>query len=114
MGDSVNRPRSYTSGPPGAAILAAMRARTTNVEGNVRLAGRTALITGASHGIGRATALAFAREGADIAITYRRRDEGVRETASEIVGLGRRVHVMQAELSERERCAAVVDEATQV
>ena len=53
----------------------------------MRLEGKRALVTGASHGIGQATALA--REGADVAITWRSREEGARETARRVEELGR-------------------------
>jgi len=48
------------------------------------LAGRTMVITGASSGIGRGIALAAARAGADIALTYHSNEAGARETAGEI------------------------------
>jgi NAD(P)-dependent dehydrogenase (short-subunit alcohol dehydrogenase family) len=80
----------------------------------MRLAGKCALITGASHGIGQATALAFAREGADIAFTWRGREAGARQTAAEVEALGRRVHVTQAELTDHDACGRVVDEAVRV
>ena len=56
----------------------------------MQLAGQIALITGGSRGIGRATALAFAREGADIAFCHL--DDGAKAdaTAAEITALGRR------------------------
>ena len=54
------------------------------------LEGRTMLVTGASSGIGRAIAVAAARAGADVAITYRENQEGARQTEREIAGLGRR------------------------
>jgi NAD(P)-dependent dehydrogenase (short-subunit alcohol dehydrogenase family) len=78
--------------------------------GAMRLAGKTALVTGASHGIGRATALVFAREGADVAFTWRSREAGARQTAAEIAALGRRAHVMQAEMTDLDVCARIVDE----
>jgi 3-oxoacyl-[acyl-carrier protein] reductase len=56
----------------------------------ISLAGRTALVTGGSRGIGRATALLLARAGADVAITYHTRVADADAVAEEIRGLGRR------------------------
>lgn len=56
----------------------------------MKLAGQIALVTGGSRGIGRATALAFAAEGADIAFCHLNDDAKADETAAEIVALGRR------------------------
>ena len=56
----------------------------------MKLAGKIALITGGSRGIGRATALAFAAEGADIAFCHLNDDAKAGETATEIHALGRR------------------------
>jgi NAD(P)-dependent dehydrogenase (short-subunit alcohol dehydrogenase family) len=53
----------------------------------MRLAGRVALITGASRGIGRAIAMELAREGADIAVNYRKQAAAAEETAAEILAL---------------------------
>jgi len=55
-----------------------------------RLSDKTAIITGSSGGIGRATALEFAREGADVVIHYGRRQSAAQEVASQISSLGRR------------------------
>src|ERR1700733_3263925 len=52
----------------------------SSYEGTGRLEGRPALITGADSGIGRAVALAFAREGADVAISYLSEEKDARET----------------------------------
>jgi len=59
----------------------------------MRLEGRRALVTGASRGIGRAIALAFAAEGADVAITARGK-EALAETYDAITAAGRRAHAM--------------------
>src|SRR6516162_599761 len=58
--------------------------------GDMKLAGQVALVTGGSRGIGRATALAFAAEGADIAFCHLDDGPKAEETANEIRALGRR------------------------
>lgn len=77
----------------------------------MRLEGKRALVTGASHGIGQATALALARDGADVAITWRGREEGARETARRIEALRQRAVAIQANVTDRGACARLVDEA---
>ena len=64
------------------------------------LAGRAMLVTGASSGIGRAIALAAARAGADVAITYRTNQEGAREVEREIRTLGRRAATLRLDLAD--------------
>ena len=75
------------------------------------LAGRTALITGASRGIGRAIALALAKDGADVAIHYNRDRAGAEETASAIEALGRRTFVGSAALEEPDSLQAFAESA---
>jgi 3-oxoacyl-[acyl-carrier protein] reductase len=65
------------------------------------LADRGVLVTGASSGIGRAIALAAARAGADVAITYRANVDGARDVAGDIRALGRRSAVVQLDLADR-------------
>ena len=76
-----------------------------------KLEDKTALVTGGGRGIGRAIALEFAREGADVAINYRRDREAAEKTAAEVRTLGRRVVVLQADVSDREAVEAMVAEA---
>ena len=64
------------------------------------LAGRAVLVTGASSGIGRAIALASARSGADVALTYRVNESGARDVEREIARLGRRSFVSQLDLAD--------------
>lgn len=64
------------------------------------LSGKTMLVTGASSGIGRAIALAAARAGADVAITYRVNEQGAREVEREIRVLGRRAATLQLDLAD--------------
>ncbi|HEX4627217.1 MAG TPA: SDR family oxidoreductase [Gemmatimonadales bacterium] len=64
------------------------------------LAGKVVLVTGASSGIGRAIALACAEAGADVAVGYRSSEGGATESASAIRALGRRAHVVQADIAD--------------
>jgi 3-oxoacyl-[acyl-carrier protein] reductase len=64
------------------------------------LAGRAVLVTGASSGIGRAIALAAARAGADVAVTYRQNEDGARQVERDIGALGRRAAVIRLDLTD--------------
>ena len=63
------------------------------------LSGRTALVTGASRGIGAAIAVALAREGAAVAVNYREREAPAREVARRIVAAGERALTVQADVT---------------
>lgn len=80
--------------------------------GSGRLAGRRALVTGADSGIGRAVAIAFSREGADIALSYLDSEE---PDAGEVVSLvkaeGRRAVALPGDISQEDFCIALVDHA---
>jgi len=65
----------------------------------MRLAGRTALVTGSSQGIGEAVALRLAEEGADVVVHYRSHPEGAQGVVERIAKLGRRTVAIQADLS---------------
>lgn len=75
------------------------------------LDGKTALVTGGGRGIGRGIVLELAREGADVAVNYRRDQEAAERTAAEARALGRRAHVVQADVSDREAVERMVAEA---
>ncbi len=80
----------------------------TTYRGHGRLTGRVALVTGADSGIGRAVALAFAREGADVAIAYLEEHEDARETESWVTKAGRRALVMDGDVGDPEVCEASI------
>jgi len=74
------------------------------------LTGRTALVTGASRGIGRALAVGLARAGADVALSAR--DETLlAEVAGEVEGLGRKAFVLPADVTDAEACRGLCDDA---
>jgi len=78
--------------------------------GSGRLDGRVALITGGDSGIGRATALTFAREGADIMIVYLEEDDDANDTAMEIRAMGRRCEVLATDIGVEQNCISALEE----
>jgi NAD(P)-dependent dehydrogenase (short-subunit alcohol dehydrogenase family) len=79
--------------------------------GHGRLEDRVALITGADSGIGRAVAIAFAREGADVLCSYLTEDEDAAETRRLVEAAGRRCLTVPGDIGERDHCRALVDRA---
>lgn len=72
-----------------------------------RLAGKAALITGGNTGIGRAVALAFAREGADVAVCHVTREAEAASLVDEIRGLGRRAFALHADVTVEDEVVAL-------
>ena len=77
-----------------------------------RLSGRRALVTGADSGIGRAVAIAFAREGADVAISHLSEEEtDARATATLVEAAGRKAVLLPGDISEEAFCGRLVADA---
>ncbi|WP_090546943.1 glucose 1-dehydrogenase [Paraburkholderia caballeronis] len=76
--------------------------------GSGRLAGKIALVTGGDSGIGRAVCIAFAREGADVAIAYLDEHDDARETAHYVEEAGRRALLIAGDITDRAHCRTIV------
>ncbi len=79
--------------------------------GTGRLAGKTAVITGGDSGIGRAVAIAYAREGADVLISYLSEKEDAEDTARFVREAGRTAVLVPGDISNAQQCRDVVDRA---
>jgi NAD(P)-dependent dehydrogenase (short-subunit alcohol dehydrogenase family) len=79
--------------------------------GSGRLTGKRAVITGGDSGIGRAVAIAYAREGADVLIAYLNEDEDAAEVARFVEDAGRKCVLVHGDLAEPAHCRAVIDRA---
>jgi len=79
--------------------------------GSGRLEGRKAIITGADSGIGRAVALAFAREGADVLVAYLNETEDAQETRRLVEEAGRKALLIEGDIGEADHCRRIVREA---
>jgi NAD(P)-dependent dehydrogenase (short-subunit alcohol dehydrogenase family) len=76
-----------------------------------RLKGRVALITGGDSGIGRAVALAFAREGADVVIGYLNEHEDAKETQRVVTEAGQKAVTVPGDLADEAQCKQLIDQA---
>lgn len=83
-------------------------------QGSQKLQGQAALITGGDSGIGRAVAILFAREGADVAITYLTSDDDAQETRRLVEAEGRQCLVQQADVKDAAACKRAVAETVKV
>jgi len=75
-----------------------------------RLKDRVAVVTGADSGIGRAVALAFAREGADVVISYLNEHQDAQETMRLVESAGRHAALVAGDLAEESQCHRVIEE----
>jgi NAD(P)-dependent dehydrogenase (short-subunit alcohol dehydrogenase family) len=80
-------------------------------KGAARLAGKKAIVTGGDSGIGRAVAVAFAREGADVLISYLSEQENAKETERLVEDAGRKAVLVEGDIQHAKHCRAIVDQA---
>jgi NAD(P)-dependent dehydrogenase (short-subunit alcohol dehydrogenase family) len=83
----------------------------TSYRGSGRLLDRVAIITGGDSGIGRAVAIAFAREGADVLVSYYNEDEDARETGRWVEEAGRRALLVSGDIKDEAHCRKLVERA---
>jgi NAD(P)-dependent dehydrogenase (short-subunit alcohol dehydrogenase family) len=99
--------------PPG--VLGEMTPKPDHGEesyrGSGKLTGKAAVITGGDSGIGRAVAIAFAREGADVLISYLSEHEDARETAKYVEEAGRRCVLVAGDISDRAHAKTIIPKA---
>ena len=81
--------------------------------GSARLAGKAAVITGGDSGIGRAVAIAYAREGADVLISYLEEDDDAQETARLVEDAGRKAVLVRGDISDAQHCRDIVASAVE-
>ena len=79
--------------------------------GSGQLTGRVAVITGADTGIGRAVAIAYAREGADVVISYLNEDSDAEEVRDLVESAGRRAVLVKGDVSKAQHCRDIIDTA---
>ncbi|MGA5223255.1 SDR family oxidoreductase [Streptomyces koyangensis] len=106
-------PESQQQTPPGSTTE--LRPEPDHGEesyrGSGRLAGKTAVITGGDSGIGRAVGIAFAREGADVLVSYLDEHEDAEQTRRWVKEAGRRCVLVPGDLADPAHCRAVIDTA---
>ncbi len=80
-------------------------------KGSGKLTGRKAIITGGDSGIGRAVAIAYAREGADVLISYLNEDEDAKQTAKFVEEAGQKAVLVGGDISDEAHCKKIIDTA---
>jgi NAD(P)-dependent dehydrogenase (short-subunit alcohol dehydrogenase family) len=107
------RPEQHQEGQPGrqAPMTPQPESEDREYRGSGKLEGKVALITGGDSGIGRAVAIAFAREGADVAIVYLNEQEDAETTRREVEQEGRRCIKIAGDVGDEQFCRHAVQQA---
>lgn len=84
-----------------------------NEPGHGRLEGKVAIITGGDSGIGRAVAIAYAKEGADTVIVYLDEHQDAKQTADDIYKYGKEAVLIATDISKEENCKKIIDQTLQ-
>jgi NAD(P)-dependent dehydrogenase (short-subunit alcohol dehydrogenase family) len=106
---------AQTQSPPGeeSKMRPKPRAQDPRHKGSGKLAGRVAVITGGDSGIGRAVAVAFAREGADLAVSYLSEHKDAQETQRLVKSHGRKCLLIPGDIGYESHCRKVVDQTVE-
>lgn len=107
------RPQQHQDRQPGreGEMKPAPRYENPELRGSGRIEGRVALITGGDSGIGRAVAVAFAREGADVVVAYLEENEDAKQTAHLIHEKGKRCLLHRCDIGSKAACIGAVEAA---
>lgn len=97
-----------------SALSLAPRFEAPDYKGSGKLQGRVALITGADSGIGRAVAVLFAREGADVAVAFHSSIDDAQNTRAHVEAEGQRCLLLQGDVKDSDWCRAAVHETMRV
>ncbi|CAN7393173.1 glucose 1-dehydrogenase [Massilia sp. LjRoot122] len=110
----MNQPKQQQE-PPGTEALLTPKADhgESSYVGSGKLKDKACIITGGDSGIGRAVALAFAREGADVLVSYLNEHEDAKETARLVEEAGRKAVLLPGELADPAYCRAIVARAVE-
>jgi NAD(P)-dependent dehydrogenase (short-subunit alcohol dehydrogenase family) len=111
MGSQETMPRQSQAHQPGRESQMSPRPEYhPRFPGAGRLGGKVAIITGGDSGIGRAVAVLFAREGADVAIVYREEHDDAEETAAAVRQEGRECLTIAGDIGSEEFCRSAVEQ----
>ncbi|MBV8345345.1 MAG: SDR family NAD(P)-dependent oxidoreductase, partial [Candidatus Eremiobacteraeota bacterium] len=114
MSETRTLPPQHQERQPGLQRELTPQPRTeSKTPGSDRLKDRVLLVTGGDSGIGRAVAVAFAREGADVSICHLDQHQDAEETRSQVEGEGRRCLVQIGDVGEEAACQAMVERVVQ-